>query len=82
MSLVHEPDVLPQVAVPLPTHGAGSPLLLVHVGQVPLQVGLQVTAVATLCALVVLHLKGGSLFRNSSDLLGLHLSVLLVDVML
>ena len=40
MSLVYEPDVLPQVTVPLPTHRAGSPLLLVHVGQVPLQVGL------------------------------------------
>ena len=57
MSLVYEPDVLPQVTVPLPTDWAGSPLLLVHVGQVSLQVGLEVTTVTAFCTFVVLQLK-------------------------
>ena len=57
VALVYEPDVLPEVAVPLATHRAWRPLLLVHVGQVSLQVCLEVTAVTTLSTFVVLLLK-------------------------
>ena len=57
VTLVYEPDVLPEVAVSLPTDWAGSPLLLMDVGEVPLQVSPQVAAVATCCTLVVLNLE-------------------------
>ena len=57
MTLVHEPDVLPEVTVPLPTDWAGGPLLLMDVGEVSLQVSLEVAAVATLRTLVVLQLE-------------------------
>ena len=50
-------DVLPEITVSLPTHRTRGPLLLVHVGQVSLQVGLEVATVAALCTLVVLQLE-------------------------
>ena len=48
--------MLSEVAVLLPTDGAGGSELVVHVVDVPLQVGLQIAAVATLCALEVFNL--------------------------
>ena len=52
-----QPDVLPEIAVSLPTHRTGSSLFLVDVGQMSLQVSLEVTTVAALSTLVVLQLK-------------------------
>ena len=57
LTLVHQSDVLPEITVSLPTHWTGGPLLLVHVGEVTLQVSPEVTTVATLSTLVVLQLK-------------------------
>ena len=51
------PHMLSEVAVLLPTDGAGRSELIVDVVDVPLQVGLQIAAVATLCALEVLNLQ-------------------------
>ena len=65
VTLMDQSDVLPEVRVPLTTHRTGCPLLLVNIGQVPLQVCLEVTTVATLCTLVLLQLKQGS-FGSSS----------------
>ena len=49
--------MLSEVAVLLPADGAGGSELVVHVVDVPLQVGLQIAAVATLCALEVFNLQ-------------------------
>ena len=49
--------MLPEVAVLLPADGAGRSELVVDVVDVSLQVGLQIAAVATLCALEVFNLK-------------------------
>ena len=57
VALVYQPDVLPEIAVSLPTHRTGSSLFLVDVGQMSLQVSLEVTTVAALSTLVVLQLK-------------------------
>ena len=57
MTLVYQSDVLPEITVSLATHRAGGSLFLVDVGQMSLQVSLEVTTVATLCTLVVLQLK-------------------------
>ena len=51
------PHMLSEVAVLLPTDGAGRSELVVDVVDVPLQVGLQIAAVATLCALEVFNLQ-------------------------
>ena len=51
-------DVLPEITVSLATHRAGGSLFLVDLGQMSLQVSLEVAAVATLRTLVVLHLEG------------------------
>ena len=67
MSLVDESDVLPEVGVPLAAHWTRGALLLVHVGQVPLQVSLQVAAVATRSALVVLQLKHTHLWKMPNN---------------
>ena len=56
-SLMDNPHMLSEVAVLLPTDGAGRSELVVDVVDVPLQVGLQIAAVATLCALEVLNLQ-------------------------
>ena len=50
-------DVLPEITVSLPTDRTRGPLFLMDVGQVSLQVSLEVTAVAALCTLEVLQLK-------------------------
>ena len=57
VALMDQSDVLPEITVSLPTHWTRSPLLLVHVGEVTLQVSLEVTTVTTLSTLVVLQLK-------------------------
>ena len=57
MALVDQSDVLPEITVSLATHRTGGSLFLVDVGQVSLQVSLEVTTVATLGTLVVLQLK-------------------------
>ena len=54
--LVYYPDVLPQVAVLFAADGAGRPELVVHIEDVPLQVRLEVAAVATLAALEIFDL--------------------------
>ena len=50
-------DVLPEITVSLPTHRTRGPLFLMDVGQMSLQVSLEVTTVAALCTLEVLQLK-------------------------
>ena len=57
MALVDQSDVLPEITVSLATHRTGGSLFLVDVGQMSLQVSLEVTTVATLGTLVVLQLK-------------------------
>ena len=57
VSLVDQSDVLPEITVSLATDRAGGSLFLVDVGQMSLQVSLEVTTVATLSTLVVLQLK-------------------------
>ena len=64
VALVYQPDVLPEIAVSLPTHRTGSSLFLVDVGQMSLQVSLEVTTVAALSTLVVFQLK---IYQASSD---------------
>ena len=54
---MHNPDVLSEIAVLLPTDWAGGAELVMDVVDVPLQVRLEIAAVATLCALEVLHLE-------------------------
>ena len=54
---MNNPHVLSEIAVLLTTDGAGRPELVVDVVDVPLQVGLQIAAVATLCALEVFNLR-------------------------
>ena len=49
--------MLPEVAVLLPADGTGRSELVVDVVDVSLQVGLQIAAVATLCALKVFNLQ-------------------------
>ena len=48
--------MLPQITVLLATDGTGRPVLVMNIVDVSLQVCLEVAAVATLCALEVLHL--------------------------
>ena len=50
-------DVLSQITVFLATNVAGRPVLVMNIVDVSLQVSLQITTVATLCALEVLHLE-------------------------
>ena len=57
VALVDQSDVLPEITVSLATHRTRGPLFLVHVGQMSLQVCLEVTTVAALCTLEVLQLK-------------------------
>ena len=54
---MNQSDVLPEITVALATDRTGGPLLLVNVGEVSLQVSLEVTTVTTLSTLVVLQLK-------------------------
>ena len=56
-SLMDNPHMLPEVAVLLPADGTGRSELVVDVVDVSLQVGLQIAAVATLCALEVFNLQ-------------------------
>ena len=49
-------NMLSQVTVLLATNGTGRPVLVMNIVDVSLQVCLQIAAVATLCALEVLHL--------------------------
>ena len=49
--------MLPEITVSLPTDRTRGPLFLVDVGQMSLQVSLEVTTVAALCTLEVLQLK-------------------------
>ena len=81
--LVNNPHVLSEIAVLLTTDWAGRPELVVDVVDVPLQVGLQIAAVAALRALEVLHLKDNQC--EPDDILRVllvpDLHVLLVDVM-
>ena len=55
--LVHNSDVLSKVAVLLAADGTRTPVLVVHIVDVPLQVGLEVAAVATLRTFEIFNLK-------------------------
>ena len=56
-SFMNYSDVLSQITVFLATNIAGRPVLVMNIVDVSLQVSLQITTVATLCALEVLHLE-------------------------
>merc|ERR550532_1613444 len=51
-----QPYVLSQIAILLSTNGTWSPTLIVDICDVPLKICLQITAVATVTALVFLQL--------------------------
>ena len=55
-SFMDNSDMLSQIAVLLSTHRAGRAVLVVDIGDVPLQISLQIAAVAAVGALEVFHL--------------------------
>ena len=62
-SLMDNSNMLSQVTVLLATNGTGRPVLVMNIVDVSLQVCLQIAAVATLCALKVLHLTKTTLIK-------------------
>jgi len=56
MALMHQPYMLPQVAVLLSTNGTGGATLVMHIGDVSLQICFEVAAVTAVATLVVLQL--------------------------
>ena len=82
--LVHNSDVLSKVAILLAADGARAPVLVVDIVNVPLQVGLEVAAVATLSAFEIFnlyHKRNNQIITSVTYSLLPHLHVLLVDVM-
>ena len=56
VSLMDLSDVLSEIWVSLATHWTRCSLLLMNIGEVSLQVSLEVATISTLCTFVVLHL--------------------------
>ena len=74
---MHNPDMLPEVAVLLAAHSTGGAVLVMHVAYMALQVCLEVAAIATVTTLEVFNLKHGQNIR----LYYVYLNVLLIDMM-